>query len=33
MQLVVYRDRHEPARQVDVCEATARAVVALLDDA
>jgi peptidyl-tRNA hydrolase len=32
MQLVVMRDRHHPARQVDVCEAAARAVVALLDD-
>lgn len=33
MQFVVYRDRHEPARQVDVCEAAGRAVVSLLDDA
>lgn len=32
MQFVVYRDRHEPARQVDVCEAAGRAVVTLLDD-
>lgn len=32
MQLVVMRDRHHPARQVDVCEAAARAVVTLLDD-
>lgn len=32
MQFVVYRDKREPARQVDVCEATARAVVRLLDD-
>ncbi|AXE39365.1 peptidyl-tRNA hydrolase [Acidipropionibacterium virtanenii] len=32
MQLVVLRDRHHPARQIDVCEAAARAVVALLDD-
>jgi peptidyl-tRNA hydrolase len=32
MQLVVMRDRHRPARQVDVCEAAARAVVSLLDD-
>lgn len=32
MQLVVMRDRHRPARQVDVCEAAARAVVTLLDD-
>lgn len=32
MQLVVMRDRHLPARQVDVCEAAARAVVTLLDD-
>lgn len=32
MQLVVMRDRHHPARQVDVCEVAARAVVSLLDD-
>ncbi|SER71359.1 hypothetical protein SAMN05443377_10722 [Propionibacterium cyclohexanicum] len=32
MQLVVYRDRHLPAREVDVCEAAARAVVRVLDD-
>lgn len=32
MQLVVMRDRHRPARRVDVCEAAARAVVTLLDD-
>lgn len=32
MQLVVRRDRRMPAREVDVCEAAARAVVALLDD-
>lgn len=32
MQLVVMRDRHHPARHIDVCEAAARAVVALLDD-
>lgn len=32
MQIVVYRDKAQPARQVDVCEAAARAVVALLDD-
>lgn len=32
MQLVLLRDRILPARQVDACEASARAVVALLDD-
>lgn len=32
MQLVVRRDRHTPQREVDVCEAAARAVVALLAD-
>lgn len=32
MQLVVYRDRQSPARQVDVAETAARAVVALLAD-
>lgn len=32
MQLVVHRDRQSPARQVDVAEAAARAVVGLLAD-
>lgn len=32
MQLVVCRDRHLLAREVDVCEAAARAVVMVLDD-
>ena len=32
MQLVLLRDKHHPARQVDACEAAARAVVFLLDD-
>lgn len=32
MQLVVYRDRGRPAREVDVAEAAARAVVMLLAD-
>ncbi|MEX5273653.1 peptidyl-tRNA hydrolase [Kocuria sp. CPCC 205235] len=32
MQLAVYRDRQSPARQVDVAETAARAVVALLAD-
>lgn len=32
MQLVVYRDRQSPARQVDVVQAAASAVVALLAD-
>lgn len=32
MQLVVHRDRARPAREVDVAEAAARAVVALLAD-
>lgn len=32
MQLVVLRDKHAMAREVDVCEAAARAVVGLLDD-
>ena len=32
MQLVVHRDRRSPARQVDVAEAAARAVVGLLAD-
>lgn len=32
MQFVVLRDKHAMAREVDVCEAAARAVVALLDD-
>lgn len=32
MQLVVRRDRHTPQREVDVCEAAARAVVMLLAD-
>lgn len=32
MQLAVYRDRQSPARQVDVAEAAARAVVTLLAD-
>ncbi|MBE6478647.1 MAG: peptidyl-tRNA hydrolase [Propionibacteriaceae bacterium] len=32
MQLVVLRDKHALAREVDVCEAAARAVVGLLDD-
>lgn len=32
MQLVVHRDRRLPAREVDVCETAARAVVLLLDD-
>ncbi|WCC81008.1 peptidyl-tRNA hydrolase [Cutibacterium equinum] len=32
MQLVLLRDRIHPARQVDACEAAARAVVFLLDD-
>ena len=32
MQLVVYRDRGRPAREVDVAEAAARAVVMLLGD-
>ncbi|MCA3765309.1 MAG: peptidyl-tRNA hydrolase, partial [Cutibacterium sp.] len=27
MQLVLLRDKHHPARQVDACEAAARAVV------
>ncbi|MSS46702.1 peptidyl-tRNA hydrolase [Cutibacterium sp. WCA-380-WT-3A] len=32
MQLVLLRDKRHPARQVDACEAAARAVVFLLDD-
>lgn len=32
MQLVVRRDRHVPTREIDVAEAAARAVVALLAD-
>ncbi|MEA5154351.1 peptidyl-tRNA hydrolase [Raineyella sp.] len=32
MQLVVRRDRHRPTREIDVAEAGARAVVALLAD-
>ncbi|MDU6252022.1 MAG: peptidyl-tRNA hydrolase, partial [Cutibacterium avidum] len=32
MQLVLLRDKRFPAREVDACEAAARAVVSLLDD-
>ncbi|MGK2310262.1 peptidyl-tRNA hydrolase [Cutibacterium sp. V947] len=32
MQLVLLRDKRHPAREVDACEAAARAVVSLLDD-